>query len=169
MCCCRSTTHYIWLCFSWLRGCTQNQVDHSSKPMSLKLIMEREKVDHMLATGQVWTLRVRGLVCVMRCDAGSSRCVHVVERVKTVRLWHIITVWYAGVMVNNSRHYIWRGTEQTGCMTQRLLTIISHSIHHLSCDSPPTSTSRNHLAFSICRFRIRSLRLPTRGPSRRNT
>jgi len=29
------------------------QVDNSSKPMSLKLIMEREKVDHMLATGQV--------------------------------------------------------------------------------------------------------------------
>jgi hypothetical protein len=28
-------------------------VDNSSKPMSLKLIMERQKVDHMLATGQV--------------------------------------------------------------------------------------------------------------------
>ena len=32
------------------------QVDNSSKPMSLKLIMEREKVDHMLATGQVCAL-----------------------------------------------------------------------------------------------------------------
>jgi len=32
------------------------QVDNASKPMSLKLIMEREKVDHMLASGQVCDL-----------------------------------------------------------------------------------------------------------------
>ena len=42
-----NTRHCVVLQFLW------EQTDNSSKVMSLKEIMEREKVDHMLAAGQV--------------------------------------------------------------------------------------------------------------------